>query len=109
MTSYLCGLRTDAPKQKCQGNFSIKYEGTETRLEQAGSRWFVYTPVSEIIIAYNRHDTATKPNLPNQTVFLTVPEGTTVHIVDIILHHISQDRYNTEIEFWMHYQAQLYN
>ncbi len=33
VTNYLCGLRTDAPEQKCQASLSIKDEGTETRVE----------------------------------------------------------------------------
>ncbi len=49
-------------------------------------------------MSYDRHDTATKLTLPNQTVFLTVPQGATVHIDDIILHHLSPDRHDIEIE-----------
>lgn len=98
VTSYLCGLRTDAPEQQCQGSLSIKDGNTETRVERAGSRWLVSTPATEAIMSYDRHDTATKLSIPNQTVFLTVPQGATVHIDDIILHHLSPDKHDTEIE-----------
>ncbi len=49
-------------------------------------------------MSYDCHDTATKLTLPNQTVFLSVPQGATVHIDDIILHHLSPDRHDIEIE-----------
>lgn len=49
-------------------------------------------------MSYAHHDTATKLTLPNQTVFLTVPQGATVHIADMILHHLSPDRHDTKID-----------
>lgn len=80
VTNYLCSLRTDAPEQKCQGRLSLKDEETETRVERAGSKWLVSTPATEAIVSYDRHDTATKLNLPNQTMFITISRGATVHI-----------------------------
>ncbi len=49
-------------------------------------------------MSYDRDGTATKLTLPNQTVFLTVPQGATVHIDNIILHHLSPDRHDIEME-----------
>lgn len=98
VTNYLCGLRADTPEQKCQGSMSIRDEGTETRVERAGNQWLVSTPVTEALMSYDRHDTATKLTLPNQTIFLTVPQGATIHIDDIVLHHLDPDRHNAEIE-----------
>lgn len=77
---------------------SVKDEGTETRIERAGNRWLVNTPVTEILMSYDRHDTITKITVPNQTVFLNVPQGATVHVADVALHHLSPDRHDTEIE-----------
>lgn len=48
-------------------------------------------------MAYDRHDTATKLTLPNQT-FLTIPQGATVHFGDIVLHHLNPNRHDSEIE-----------
>eukprot|EP00064_Thunnus_orientalis_P026105 superscaffoldBa00015339_g26578 len=49
-------------------------------------------------MAYDRHDTTTKLTLPNQTMFLTVPQGATIHFGDIVLHHLNPDQHDTEIE-----------
>lgn len=48
-------------------------------------------------MSYERHDTITKATIPNQAVFLNVPQGATVHIADVVLHHLNPDRYDTEI------------
>ena len=98
VSNYLCGLRAESPEQKCQGRLSIKDEGMETKVERAGNRWLVSTPVNEALMAYDRHDTTTKVTLPNQTMFLTVPQGATIHFGDIVLHHLNSDQHDTEIE-----------
>ena len=36
VTNYLCGLRANAPEQKCQGSMSTRSEETPTRVERAG-------------------------------------------------------------------------
>ena len=97
-TDHLCGLRANSPEQKCVGSMSVKDEGTETRIERAGNRWVVNTPNTEILMSYDRHDTVTRMKIPNQTVFITVPRGATIHIQDIALHYLNPDRYDTEIE-----------
>ncbi|KAG9331603.1 hypothetical protein JZ751_018654 [Albula glossodonta] len=77
---------------------TLKDDVGEDRVERVGARWLVNTPKQEITISYDRHDTATRMKLPNQTVFITVPQGTTIHIEDIVLHHLNPERYDTEIE-----------
>ena len=42
--------------------------------------------------------TVKKMRIPNQTVFITVPQGATLHIGDIALHHLLPERYEAEIE-----------
>ena len=49
-------------------------------------------------MSYDRHNTATRMKLPNQTIFISVPQGTTVHIEDTVLHYLNAERYDTEIE-----------
>ena len=98
VTNYLCGLRANAPEQKCQGSMSTRSEETPTRVERAGDKWLVNTPATEAIMAYDRHDTSTKLSLINQTMFLVVPQGATIHIGDVILHHLNPDRHDAEIE-----------
>ncbi|KAL2078964.1 hypothetical protein ACEWY4_024708 [Coilia grayii] len=97
-TDRLCGLNKKLPEQRCEGQMSAKDEGMETRVERAGNRWVVNTPNTEVLMSYDQHDTATRMKIPNQTVFLSVPQGATIHVGDITLHHLSTDRYDTEIE-----------
>lgn len=98
VTNYLCGLRAASPEQKCQAKMSVKDEQTGTKVERAGNRWLVSTPATEALMSYDRHDTATQLTLPNQTVFLMVPQGATVHIKEVVLHHLNPDRHQVEIE-----------
>lgn len=98
VNQYLCGLRADSPEQKCQGRMSPKTEEVETRVERAGNRWLVNTAATEALLTYDRHDTATKLTLPNQTMFLKVPQGATVHIDDVVLHHLDSERHEVDIE-----------
>lgn len=49
-------------------------------------------------MTYERHDSITQLNLPNQTVFVTVPEGAIIHVDDLALYHLPDDRIDTEIE-----------
>ena len=97
-TDRLCGLVTKVPEQKCEGQMSAKDMDMETRVERAGNRWVVNTPKTEVLMSYDQHDTATRMKIPNQTVFLNVPQGATIHVGDITLHHLSTDRYDSEIE-----------
>lgn len=80
-----------------QCHSSSKDEGIQRRVEQAGSKWLVSTPATEVILSYDRHDTATKLSIPNLTIFLTVPQGDTVHIDDVFLHHLGPETHDTKI------------
>lgn len=51
-------------------------------------------------MTYEPHDSTTL-NLPNQTVFLKVPEGAIVHIDDLALYQLPDDRIDTDIEMLM--------
>lgn len=97
-TERLCGLRAVASLEKCMACMTIKDDVGETRVERVGARWLVNTPQQEITVSYDRHDTATRMKLPNQTVLISVPQGTTVHIEDIVLHYLNPERYEVGIE-----------
>ena len=58
---------------------------------------------------YDRHDTATMMKLPSQTIFFTVPQGTTLHIEDTVLHYLNPERYDTEIEMVDTFQGYTLN
>ena len=49
-------------------------------------------------MTYDHHDSITQIAIPNQTVFVSVPEGAIVHIDDLALYHLSEDRLDTEIK-----------
>ncbi|MEQ2214071.1 hypothetical protein XENOCAPTIV_028468, partial [Xenoophorus captivus] len=98
VTDYMCGLREGSPEQNCQAKVTLKDVGLETKVERAGNRWLVSTPVTEALLSYDQHDTVTRIKLPNQTMFVSVPQGALLHLGDIILHHLNLDRYDTEIE-----------
>ena len=106
VTNYLCGLRANAPKQKCQGSMSTRSEETPTRVKRACNKWLVNTPAFEAIMAYDRHDTSTKLSLINQTMFFVVPQGATIHIGDIVLHHLNPDRHDAETEIMDAFKGQ---
>lgn len=67
VTNYLCGFRTESLEQKSQASMFVKEEESGTNVERAGNRWLVSTPATEVLMSYDRHDTATKLTLPNQT------------------------------------------
>lgn len=58
----------------------------------------MHTPDTETLMSYDRYDTPTKLALPNQTVFLTAPQGATAHFHDVVLQHLNSDRHSTETE-----------
>lgn len=60
------------------------------RMQQVGNQW--------LIMACDHHGTAIKLSLQNPAVFLTVPQGATVHINVIVLYHLNLDRYDLEIQ-----------
>ncbi|KAM3612667.1 uncharacterized protein V6R79_012474 [Siganus canaliculatus] len=105
VSSYLCGLRADSPEQQCQGKLTGKNEDPVTRVERAGNQWLVNTAATEALLAYDRHDTVTRLTLLNQTMLVTVPQGATLHIDDLVLHHLSPDRYDSDIEIMDAFQG----
>lgn len=97
-TQRLCGIRKGAATEKCKATVTSKREVNEPQVEQVGKKWLVSTPQLTVTITYDRHDTATEVQLPNQTVFLQVPEGAIVHLNDLALYHLESELYETELE-----------
>ncbi|CAB1354204.1 unnamed protein product, partial [Coregonus sp. 'balchen'] len=63
-----------------------------------GDKWLVNTPFTSATMTYDRHGSITQLAIPNQTVFVSVPECAIVHIDDLALYHLHGDRQDTEIE-----------
>ncbi len=69
-----------------------------TQAEIIGNRCLVNTPARTATLTYDQHDTATRIILPNQTLWITVPKGSILHIDDLALYHLTDDEYQAEIE-----------
>ncbi len=58
------------------------------------------TPARTATLTSDQHDTATRINLPNQTLCITVPKGAILHIDELALYHLTDDEYQAEIEIF---------
>ncbi len=58
----------------------------------------VNTPARTATLTYDQHDSATRISLPNQTLWITVPKGSILHIDKLALYHLADDEYQAEIE-----------
>ncbi|XP_062408696.1 uncharacterized protein LOC134099725 [Sardina pilchardus] len=92
-----CGL-SPTPSQQCTGTMTIKGDRSETRVVSVGDEWVVSTPNSEIVVHHEDQDTYVLLTIPNQTVFVKVPEGVSIYVgKHIALHHLRVDN-DREIE-----------
>ncbi|XDV17338.1 hypothetical protein PO909_023217 [Leuciscus waleckii] len=71
---------------------------TETQAEIVGNRWLVNTPVRSATLTYDQHDTATRVNLLNQSMWIQVPRGAILHLDDLALYHLPSEEYQAELE-----------
>ncbi len=69
-----------------------------TQAEIIVNRWLVNTPARTTTLTYDQHDTATRIILSNQTLWITVPKGSILHIDDLVSYHLTDDEYQAEIE-----------
>ncbi|XP_070402000.1 uncharacterized protein [Nothobranchius furzeri] len=105
VANYQCGLRSDAPLQNCQATVTLKDVDMDTRVERAGDRWLISTPVDSALVTYDQHNVATELQLPNQTFFLSVPPGAIVHLENLALHHLNLEQHDSEIEIMDAFQG----
>ncbi len=57
----------------------------------------VNTPARTTTLTYDQHDNATCIILPNQTLWITVPKGSILHIDNLALYHLNDNEYQAEI------------
>ncbi len=94
-TEGICGLESIRPDTSCH----IPHSQVEvTQAEIIGNRWLVNTPARTATLTYDQHDTATRIILPNQTLWITVPKGSILHIDELALYHLTDIEYQAEIE-----------
>lgn len=97
-TGGICGLKSMTKETQCPTTVMSRHQVTETQAEIVGSRWLINTPATTATLAYDRHDTSSRVELPDQTFWVSVPEGAILHIDDLALYHLNADQYESEIE-----------
>lgn len=73
---------------------------TMSQIERVGSKWLVNSHVSEAMITYNCHYTATPVHLLNETIPIQVPVGVILHLEHLALDHLEADRHDVETEMF---------
>ncbi len=96
-TEGICGLESIRPDTSCPAEATPRSQVETTQAEIIGNRWLVNIP-ARATHTYHQHDTATCINLPNQTLWITVPKGSILHIDELALYHLTDDEYQAEIE-----------
>ncbi len=79
-TVGICGLQFIRPDTSCPAEATPRSQVEVTHVEIIGNRWLVNTPARITTLTYDQHDTATRIILPNQTLWITVPKGSILHI-----------------------------
>ncbi len=97
-TEGICGLESIRPDTSCPAEAKPCSQVEVTQAEIIGNRWLVNTPARTATLTYDQHDTATRIILPNQTLWITVPKGSILHIDELALYHLTDDEYQAEIE-----------
>ncbi len=86
------------PYASCPAEATPRSQVEVTQAEIVGNQWLVNTPARMATLTYDQHDTATRINLPNQTLWITVPKSEILHIDELALYHLTDDEYQVEIE-----------
>ncbi len=84
-TEGICGLESIRPNNSCPAEATPRSQVEVTHAEIIGNRWLVSTPARTATLIYNQNDTATRIILPNQTLWITVPKGSILHIDELAL------------------------
>ncbi len=92
----ICSLESIRPDTSCPAEARSQVEVTQAKI--IGHRWLVNTPARTATLIYDQHDTTTHIILPNQTLGITVPKGSILHIDELALYHLTDDEYLAEIE-----------
>ncbi|XDV31948.1 hypothetical protein PO909_002865 [Leuciscus waleckii] len=100
-TDGICGLQQLANDARCPADAKPRNQFTETQAEIVGNRWLVNTPARSATLTYDQHDTATRVNLLNQSMWIQVPRGAILHLDDLALYHLPSEEYQAELEDWI--------
>ncbi len=97
-TECICGLESIRPDTSCPAEATPCSQVEVTQAEIIRNRWLVNTQARTATLIYDQHDTTTRISLPNQTLWITVPKGSILHIDELALYHLTDDEYQAEIE-----------
>ncbi|KAL1249523.1 hypothetical protein QQF64_020528 [Cirrhinus molitorella] len=97
-TEGICGMHPMRTDTRCPAEAKPRAQVTYTQAEIVGDRWLVNTPARVATLTYDQHDTATRINLLNQTMWIQVPKDAILHIDDLALYHLPSEEYHTELE-----------
>ncbi len=97
-TEGICGLESIRPDTNCPAEATPHSQVEVTQAEIMGNRRLFNTPAQTATLTYDQHDTAMRIILPNQTLWITVPKGSSLHIDELALSHLTDDEYQAEIE-----------
>ncbi len=89
----ICGLESIRHDTSFPAEATPRSQVEVTQAEIIGNRWLIKTPAQTATLKYDQHDTATRIILPNQTLWITVPKGSILHIDELALYHLTDDEY----------------
>ncbi len=98
-TKDICGPASIRPDTSCPAKATPRSQGEVTQAKIIGNGWLVNTPARTATLMNNQLDTATRIILPNQTLWITVPKGSILHIDDLSWYHLTDYEYQAEINF----------
>ncbi len=96
-TKGICGLESIRPDTSCPAEATPRSQVEVTQAEIIGNPWLVNTPARTATLTHDQHDTATCIILPNQTLWITVPKGSILHIDELALYHLTDDKYQIKM------------
>ncbi len=94
-TEGICGLESIRPDTSCPAEATPRSQVELTQAKIIRNRRLVNTPARTATLTYNQH--ATRISLPNQTLWITVPKGSILHIDELALYNLTDDEYQAEI------------
>ncbi len=93
----ICNLEFIRPDTSCPAEATPRSQVEVTQAEIIGNQWLVSTAARTATLTYDQNGTATRIILPNQTLWITVPKGLILHIDELALYQLTDDKYQAEI------------
>ncbi len=90
-TEGICGLESIKLDTSCPAEATPRSQVEVTQAEIIRNRWLANTPARTATLTYDQHDTAMRIILLNQTLWITVPKGSILHIDELALYHLTDN------------------